>query len=353
MAVVCSDRPGRVEPDTQPMPDDNTYGLSRRKALLGLSTIGVAGVGAGIGTSALFSDTEEFSNNTITAGTLDMAVEAEVVAANEYWSDQGILGNPVTADGDVVQKFQLDDVKPGDYAIICFTVDSVAENPFYLTIHGDAEEYREKEGASTEPEMDADGDTTDNGFEPVTATNAELGDKLLATVWGSWDGTAPSQGSPSGGKSDLTGLSNDTNLGTSGNLPNFSYQEPGEDGNVSGNSNVNYTDVREWYFGEDQDPANPESNIVTGSNINNGIASGDGILVGSPAEVGSTDYDPGSSLLTDPDDDDEGELVFYLLLELPSEVGNEIQGDAVKGNLRFSAEQVRNNDDPRSGRNSS
>ena len=344
------------------MPDDNKYTLSRRKALLGLGTIGVAGAGAGVGTSALFSDEEEFNENQITAGTLDMAVTAEVVATNEYWESEGILGNPVTADGDVVQKFQLDDVKPGDWAIICFTVDSVGDNPFYLTIHGDADEYAEKEGQNSEPENQEElgqpnqGNTTetvDNGFESVTATNAELGDKLLAMVWGSWDGTAPSQGTQSGGKSDLSGLSNDTNLGTSGNLPNFSYQEPDEDGNVSGNSDVNYTDVREWYFGEDQDPNNPQSNIVSGSGINNGIASGDGILVGSPAEVGSTDYDPASSLLTDPDDDDEGELVFYLLLELPSEVGNEIQGDAVKGNLRFNAEQVRNNDDPRSGRNSS
>ena len=134
------------------------YELSRRKALAALGTIGVAGAGAGMGTSALFSDTEEFTNNQLTAGTLDMAVTAEVVAANEYWSNQGILGNPVTADGDVLQKFQLNDVKPGDWAIICFTVDSVADNPFYLTIHGDAEEYAEKEGASTEPEKDADSD---------------------------------------------------------------------------------------------------------------------------------------------------------------------------------------------------
>ena len=333
------------------MADDNTYGLSRRKALLGLGTIGVAGASAGLGTSALFSDEESFENNSITAGTLDMAVEGEIVAASEYWQDQGILGNPITADGEAEVGFQLDDFKPGDYFIVCFTVDSVGENPFYLTIHGDAGEYAEKEGANTEPENQEEtgspgstSETTDNGFESVTKTNGELGDKLLTTVWGSWDKTD---------KGGLSGLSNDTNLGTSGNLPGFSYAEPNEDGTVDGNSDVEYTDIREWYFGEDQDPNNPESNIVTGSGINNGIASGDGILVGSPAEVGGTDYDPSSSLLTDPDEDGEGELVFYVLFELPVDVGNEVQGDAVKGNLRFSAQQVRNNDDPRSGRNES
>jgi len=335
------------------------YELSRRKALAALGTIGVAGAGAGMGTSALFTDEEEFENNQITAGTLDMAVTGEIVAANQYWQDQNILGDPITADGEIEVGFQLNDFKPGDWFITCFTVDSVADNPFYLTIHGDADKYEEREGANTEPENQEElnqpnqGNTTetvDRGWESVGNTNAELGDKLLTTVWGSWSGTAPSDGTQSGGKSDLTGLSNDTNLGTSGNLPNFSYQEPDEDGVVNGS--VEYTDVREWYFGEDQDPNNPESNVVSGSNINNGIASGDGLLVGSPAEVGSDDYDPASSLLTDPDNDNEGELVFYVLFELPDEVGNEVQGDGVRGNLRFNAEQVRNNGDPRSGRSS-
>ncbi|TKX86503.1 hypothetical protein EXE43_08115 [Halorubrum sp. SS5] len=341
------------------MSNDSKYSLSRRKALLGLGTVGVAGAGAGVGTSALFSDEEEFDENQITAGTLDMAVTAEVVAANEYWSNQGILGNPLTADGDVVQNFQLNDVKPGDWAIICFTVDSVGNNPFYLTIHGDAEEYREKEGASTEPEEDVDTTTADNGFEPVTATNAELGDKLLVSYWEQWDGTPPSEGTQSGDKSNLARMDSISNTesntypapGTDDGDPE--YQEPGEDGVVTSGT-LGYTDAREFYFGLDQDPNNPG----TGNDpLGNGIASGDGILVGgvsNPVEVGSTD----SSEITrprmgDPDDDGEAELTFYLLLELPSEVGNEIQGDAVKGNLRFSAEQVRNNDDPRSGRNSS
>ena len=62
------------------------YELSRRKMLAGLGTIGVAGAGAGLGTSALYKDTEQITDNSITAGTLDMAVTADVEAANDYWS---------------------------------------------------------------------------------------------------------------------------------------------------------------------------------------------------------------------------------------------------------------------------
>jgi predicted ribosomally synthesized peptide with SipW-like signal peptide len=61
---------------------DERFDISRRKALAALGTIGVASAGAGLGTSAYFSDQETFENNSLTAGTLDMKV-----AATEYYSD--------------------------------------------------------------------------------------------------------------------------------------------------------------------------------------------------------------------------------------------------------------------------
>jgi predicted ribosomally synthesized peptide with SipW-like signal peptide len=61
---------------------DDTFDLSRRKALAALGTIGVASAGAGLGTSAYFSDQETFENNQLTAGTLDMKV-----AWSEHYSD--------------------------------------------------------------------------------------------------------------------------------------------------------------------------------------------------------------------------------------------------------------------------
>ncbi|WP_240729980.1 SipW-dependent-type signal peptide-containing protein [Halalkalirubrum salinum] len=57
------------------MTNGNTFGLSRRKLLGGLGAIGVASAGAGLGTSAYFSDEESFENNTLTAGELDLKVD--------------------------------------------------------------------------------------------------------------------------------------------------------------------------------------------------------------------------------------------------------------------------------------
>jgi predicted ribosomally synthesized peptide with SipW-like signal peptide len=55
---------------------DERFDLSRRKALAALGTIGVASAGAGLGTSAYFSDTETFENNQLVAGELDLKVTA-------------------------------------------------------------------------------------------------------------------------------------------------------------------------------------------------------------------------------------------------------------------------------------
>jgi len=56
---------------------DHNIELSRRKILASAGAVGAAGVGAGLGTSALYSDEESFVNNEITAGTLDMVVDWE------------------------------------------------------------------------------------------------------------------------------------------------------------------------------------------------------------------------------------------------------------------------------------
>jgi predicted ribosomally synthesized peptide with SipW-like signal peptide len=61
---------------------EDKFNLSRRKALAALGTIGVASAGAGLGTSAYFSDQETFENNQLTAGTLDLGV-----AYSAHYSD--------------------------------------------------------------------------------------------------------------------------------------------------------------------------------------------------------------------------------------------------------------------------
>lgn len=62
--------------------DNDKLGLSRRKVLGGLGMIGLASAGAGLGTTAYFSDEETFTGNQMTAGSLDLKVGWE-----EHYSD--------------------------------------------------------------------------------------------------------------------------------------------------------------------------------------------------------------------------------------------------------------------------
>ncbi|MFW6384897.1 MAG: vWA domain-containing protein [Halodesulfurarchaeum sp.] len=64
------------------MPDEQSdvptlYNVSRRRVLAGLGAIGLASAGAGLGTSAFFSDEETFEGNVLTAGALDLVVDWE------------------------------------------------------------------------------------------------------------------------------------------------------------------------------------------------------------------------------------------------------------------------------------
>jgi len=79
---------------------DERFDISRRKALAALGTIGVASAGAGLGTSAYFSDQETFENNSLVAGTLDMGVG--YTAHYSDWSDDeddGLAGDVHMYDG--------------------------------------------------------------------------------------------------------------------------------------------------------------------------------------------------------------------------------------------------------------
>src|SRR6056297_660392 len=51
------------------------HNLTRRKLLAGLGAVGLASAGAGLGTSAFFSDRESFTNNRLVAGELDLLVD--------------------------------------------------------------------------------------------------------------------------------------------------------------------------------------------------------------------------------------------------------------------------------------
>ncbi|WP_246989045.1 SipW-dependent-type signal peptide-containing protein [Halorientalis marina] len=282
------------------MTDDNPklYDLSRRKMLAGLGAVGLASVGAGLGTSAFFSDTESFSDNSLTAGTLDMSVTANLVAANEYWVNEGGLDLSVVADSeDAVMGLQIDDIKPGDWGIICFEIE-VGDNPGYVQVC--TENFAEAGGANPEPEQDAEGDA-DN--------DADLGEFLLTTVWQEYNGATDGTGM----KSDLNVL--DPVFNNNSDIIPLAYGEPDLDGVVD--ADQHHTTARE---------ANDILDVANGGYMIKDDA-------GELAVVGDAD-------------NDADVYEFCLLLELPYEVGNVVQGDSVAFDLVFKTEQVRNNDTP-------
>jgi len=187
------------------MQDD--FQLSRRKALAALGTIGAASAGAGLGTSAYFSDQETFENNSLVAGELDLKVswdehysdwkgeetqyasmpeggetpDISLPAADENgkpielvvsdWDGfmdatrqerfpEGGLGadeDPCEALADVgdddmaAPVISIDDVKPGDFGEVTFDF-AACNNPAYLWLNGGLRTA--SENGLTEPEAD-------------------------------------------------------------------------------------------------------------------------------------------------------------------------------------------------------
>lgn len=274
--------------------------LTRRRVLGGLGTIGLAGAAAGLGTSAYLNDSESFEDNTITAGTLDMSVTASVEAANDYWAESVEFSElEETADGEAGAGLVVDDVKPGDWGIICFDID-VGDNPGYVQVS--TENLVSNENDYSEPEPTTGNNTTMTGDfnDPGDPSGAgELQDKILATVWHEY------------GDGDRTSLSNlDPTTNLNGSSINANAWSPDRDEGGLVDTDRHYTTLQEAF-----------------ETYNTGVTLGgsaDPIMVGTG----------------------ENSVEFCLLLEIPTEVGNEIQGDSLSFDLVFQAEQSRNNDDP-------
>ena len=278
--------------------DPTLYNLSRRKMLAGLGAIGLASAGAGLGTSAYFSDRETFENNSLTAGTLDMSVTADVVAANQFWVEQGGLDVSAVADAqDAVMGLQIDDIKPGDWGIICFEIE-VGDNPGYVQVC--TENFSEAGGPNPEPEQAAEGDA-DN--------DADLGEFLLTTVWQEYNGATDGTGT----KSDLNIL--DPVFNNNSDIIPLAYGEPDLGGVVD--TDQHHTTARE---------ANDILDVASGGHM--------------------IKDDNGEPMVVGGDDNDADVYEFCLLIELPYEVGNVVQGDSLSFDLVFKTEQVRNNETP-------
>jgi predicted ribosomally synthesized peptide with SipW-like signal peptide len=204
--------------------DPKSYTLSRRKMLAGIGVVGLASAGTGLGTSAFFSDEEEFVDNSLVAGELDLLVdwqqtydfgdghqfvsahpdhdgdgEQSIAADNDAGqlrysdfpdeededsnganipvlncenipplseADFGV--DPVT--GEPMETLvQFTDVKPGDSGEITFSL-HLCDNPGYLWMQAD--NVSESGGVHAEPEMAVDPDNL-----------GDLAGAIQATLW--------------------------------------------------------------------------------------------------------------------------------------------------------------------------
>ena len=208
--------------------DNQLINLTRRQMLAGVGAVGLASAGAGLGTSALFSDTESFTGNSIVAGELDLLVdwqqhyayfdgaEDQTVFVNAHPDHDDDGEQSIPADNDAGQLrysdfpdeededsnganipvlncenipplseasygvdpitgeandtlVQLRDVKPGDEGEITFSL-HLCDNPGYIWMQAD--NVFEDGGAHTEPEMAVDPDNL-----------GDLGDAIEARLW--------------------------------------------------------------------------------------------------------------------------------------------------------------------------
>lgn len=264
------------------------FELSRRSVLAGLGGVGAASAAAGLGTTALFSDEESFTDNSLDAGALNLRVTVDNVAHSTTTVRDNTTITPTdTADGTEVT-ITVADAKPGDWLILEWNPEVVA-NPGYVQVTSVDDDYSNDEGANPESETD-------------TAAPGDLGDALLSTIWRSWDNLSSS-------RQYLEGLDATTDIDDTGLA---SYETPDLDGVTAGGAH--YTTMNEAHDVYESGVLLRDSN-------------------GDPLEIGTN----------------SDAAWFYQLLELPPGVGNDVQGDVLTFTLRFDAEQVRNNDDPFGG----
>jgi predicted ribosomally synthesized peptide with SipW-like signal peptide len=128
------------------MSDDNIT-LSRRNVLAGLGAVGAAGLGAGLGTNALFTDQETFSGNTVAAGNLDLKIDWE-----EHYSHPQLygFGDPTANLDHAVTRSQPDD--PAKYQPL-----PDPNNPAVWVHEDDLNAYMAATAIEAYPDTDDDG----------------------------------------------------------------------------------------------------------------------------------------------------------------------------------------------------
>jgi predicted ribosomally synthesized peptide with SipW-like signal peptide len=158
--------------------------ISRRKALVGLGSIGLASAGAGIGTYAQFTDEEE-NSATFTAGGID----GKLSWSGSYNGNEvdGQLENVKVSDNTVSGDVHFTDVKPGDYGCVNFGIE-VDNNPAWVASCLDVTENIDNR--VFEPEVKADDDVdSDQIGDTGVQSQGELAQNMLTLPYYDSDGS--------------------------------------------------------------------------------------------------------------------------------------------------------------------
>ncbi|MFB6102285.1 MAG: VWA domain-containing protein [Haloplanus sp.] len=131
---------------------DDDFELSRRKALAALGTIGVASAGAGLGTSAYFSDQETFENNRLVAGELDLKMDWE-----EHYSDWSADEDENPEDGSLDIRMEAPE-NPANYTRYPAGVTDATEGLQSVWVaNGDVPQFQDNTSIEAFPDDDNDG----------------------------------------------------------------------------------------------------------------------------------------------------------------------------------------------------
>ena len=141
------------------MSDNGKINLTRRKILASMGAVGAAGAGAGLGTSALFSDTEGFDNNTITAGSLDLKVDWE----EHYSYPQIYFGSEADPTSGI--DATMEDPGADGYKAFPPGINETEDSPLLWVDEDDVGAYMDNTAIDAFPDPDGDGaqeQTTDD-----------------------------------------------------------------------------------------------------------------------------------------------------------------------------------------------
>lgn len=332
-----------------------------KKILLSLSVVAAVAVVVVGATTAFFSDTETSTDNTFTAGAIDLKVDSTshynnmvcvgIPGQSTWQPEPGFTPMPVPVDhypqpgmacdgtwtetdlGLTHKFFNLRDVKPGDNGEDTISLHVYSNDSWgRFVISG----VQDLDNTCTEPEtevgaaLDPECDVENPGDTPSPDINGELAESISFYAWLD-QGAIPgfqnvlANGTPNTGHIDSTEGDNIQQCDREGTQPNGhcneptviapgTVDEPGEIHNIWPALAAVYDE-----YCDDNDDNDPTG--ANGYGPCQGIAE-DGRL------VGSTTY------------------YFGLAWNIPTTVGNEAQTDSLSADLSFQAVQQRNNPVP-------